>query len=233
MQNNGVVELFGDRGEPIQYRKLSARIPDFLETYKPSDGYAVIVDIADPVSLKPGLLRLYEAAIAAGKSFEECGLPKFSGQESLVYTAKLVNTTSEQLLCSRSAVVQVSEYKDHESGETAAVQRLLAALGFDGTVLDADEENDFKAQDKTSQPADPTRAANSEQQPSVDKPAEKAGLVEGNQSDSSVNQIAQPEDVPDAMVLQIQHLSAMKGVAIPKYDDLKSAKKALKTLQVA
>lgn len=229
MSNSNVVELFDDMGNPVQYRKLSARMPQFLSDYPPKEGYAVIVEMADPISLKPGLLRLYEAAINAGKSFEECGLPNFSGQDSLVYTAKLINTHNGTVICTRSAVLKIAEYKDHESGETAAVQRLLSALGYDGAVLDDDEATDFATQGMRAQAQSVQTAT---------KPAAKTEPVNTDQSDkkqaSSVDaEKSPPDDVPDSMLRQMQNLAEIKDIPIPEYTDLKSAKKALKELQVA
>lgn len=237
MSNSNVVELFDEQGNPISYRKLSARIPEFLKDYSPKEGYAVVVTTIDPISLKPGLLRLYEASINAGKSFEECGLPSFSGQESLVYQAQLINV-DRVVLCSRSAVMQVSEYKDHETGETAAVQRLLSALGYDGSTLDDDESKDFSKQGLTEKPgttADkPTVVIKAE----ATKPAAVNSSNKSDNSDKKKNPHAttekeQPKGVSDTLVIQLKNLSDIKSIPIPEYTDLKGAKQALKVLQSA
>ena len=47
------------------------------------------------------------------------------------------------MVCNASALKPIREYKEWECAETAARQRLLAALGFGGDVLDADEAGDM------------------------------------------------------------------------------------------
>ena len=235
--------MFDDQGDPFSYRKLSARIPEFLKDFPPDKGYSVVVEAVDPITLKPGLLRLYEAAINAGKTFEECGLPAFTGQDSLVYQAKLADINGV-VLCSRSAVMQVSQYKDHETGETAAVQRLLSALGYDGASLDDDESKDFSKQGITVKPettAEKPAAAKepaTATKPVTAKPAtaksSKKSETSDNKKDVPVDdEKTQPDDVPDTMVLQIKQLSELKDVEIPVYTNLKEAKQALKTLRAA
>ena len=50
------------------YRPLSDRLPAFLETYPPSHGYGIEIEVSDLLAIKPGLRVLYEAAIKAGVS---------------------------------------------------------------------------------------------------------------------------------------------------------------------
>ncbi len=78
MSQTNVVEFYTETGEITRYRPLSDRLPAFLAQYGPDKGYAVITEIQDLLSLKPGLLRLYEAAMQAGRKPEEVGLPSLA-----------------------------------------------------------------------------------------------------------------------------------------------------------
>ena len=58
------------------YRPLSDRLPAFLETYPPSQGYGIEIEVSDLLAIKPGLRILYEAAIKADKSFVQAYLER-------------------------------------------------------------------------------------------------------------------------------------------------------------
>lgn len=145
-QSKGIVELYSDSGEITRYRKLSQRMPAFLAKYGPEQGYGTVTEVVDWLSLKPGLLRLYEIAIQAGHQPEAVGLPSLSAvNRAHVCRATLVDA-SKRVLGSATAAKHILDYKDLEVLETAARQRLLAALGFGGEVLDGDEAQDQRDQ---------------------------------------------------------------------------------------
>ena len=146
-----VIDIFNSDGTVSPYRLLSDRLPDFLGRYGPEQGYAIVIEAQDPLSLRPGLLRLYEAAIAAGHSPEAVGLPP-PKDISMVFQAKLLDREG-RMVCNASALKPIREYKEWECAETAARQRLLAALGFGGDVLDADESQDMDDQRLKIRPA--------------------------------------------------------------------------------
>ncbi|MFO1431274.1 MAG: hypothetical protein U1F76_14215 [Candidatus Competibacteraceae bacterium] len=139
-----VIDIFNSDGTVSSYRLLSDRLPEFLGRYGPEQGYALLIEAQDPLSLRPGLLRLYEAAITAGHAPEAVGLPPLK-DISMVFQARLLDREG-RLVCNASALKPVREYKQWECAETAARQRLLAALGFGGEVLDADESRDMNDQ---------------------------------------------------------------------------------------
>ena len=139
MMQKGVVQLCNREGELTFYRKLSERLPEFLNHYGPEKGYAVVTEVVDSLSLKPGLLRLYETAIQAGRKPEELGLPPAQAiGQTQVCRATLLDS-SGRVVASATAAKHICGYKDLEVLETAARQRLLAALGFGGDMLDNDE----------------------------------------------------------------------------------------------
>ena len=144
-----IIELYSDSGELVQYRPLSSRIRDFLGPYGPEQGYAVTTEMVDTLSLKPGLMRLYEAAIQAGRKPEELGLPALGlAGETGVCRAVLTNAHG-RVVATATAAKRIQAYKDLEILETAARQRLLATLGYGGDVLDEDEHHDQRDQGLT------------------------------------------------------------------------------------
>lgn len=143
--SKGKVELFTPEGSVKDYKLFSARLPEFLRAFPKEEGYRVKVDTTDPMSHKPGLLKLYEIAIAAGKNPVEVGLPVIAQANTVVFTASLLDKEGN-VLESASALKVILEYKDWEKGETAARQRLISALGFGGECFDADELSDMDDQ---------------------------------------------------------------------------------------
>jgi len=76
---------------------LSHRLPAFLDRYGPAQGYAVVVAAREALALRPGLLRLYEAAIQAGRKPDEVGLPPFTGWErDMHFQARLLDPTGRR-----------------------------------------------------------------------------------------------------------------------------------------
>jgi hypothetical protein len=228
-----VIELFSENGDPFSYIKLSARLPAFLKEFPPSDGYSVIVEANDALSIKTGLLKLYEAAIVSGKSFSEAGLPEYNSHETVVFTARLTDKDNK-VISERKSVKSVVGYKDFEAGETAAVQRLLASLGHGGEIFDHDEETDFTDQnltiakpDSQDTSAEPVKTAKKE----TTKKAE--AVVKKDTTENKTNDSVEVEGVSDLMIQQMSELSALKKIDIPDYTTQAGAKKALKFLQSA
>jgi len=128
---NAVI-LFTPEGETKSYVPLAARLPEFLHAFPP-EKYSVLTE--------------YEPCPLAGDR------PVFIFKASLVDAQGRVVATAHSR---RSADL----FKDFESGETSARQRLLAALGFGGEILQADEYRDFQAQGITAkaQGPEPTRS---------------------------------------------------------------------------
>lgn len=137
-----IVEWFTAEGAVVQYRPLSARLPAFLAVYGPERGYAVDTALQDSLSLKPGLMRLYETVLQAGGKPEEVGLPPLSVAGQTLVCRATLRDPAGRVLATATAAKVIQSYKDLEVLETAARQRLLAALGFGGDVFDRDEDQD-------------------------------------------------------------------------------------------
>lgn len=141
-----IVTLIGDRGDEVLYKRYGARLPLFLAQYPPKEGYRVVIDMTDLLSLQKGRMALLREAINAGKKPCDVGLPGIENDvNTLVCTAKLLDP-QERVIRSASASMKIEEHKDLEALETAANQRLLAALDFGGEVLEVDEDRDIAAQ---------------------------------------------------------------------------------------
>ncbi|PJI37335.1 MAG: hypothetical protein CTR54_23125 [Rhizobium sp.] len=137
-----IVEWFTAEGEVVQYRPLSARLPAFLAVYGPERGFSVDTEIQDSLSLKPGLLKLYAVALQAGRKPEEAGLPPLSAAGQTLVCRATLRDPAGRVLATATAAKVIQSYKDLEVLETAARQRLLAALGFGGDAFDRDEDQD-------------------------------------------------------------------------------------------
>jgi hypothetical protein len=137
------------------YIPLSQRLPEFLETYPPSQGYGIEIEVVDMLAIKPGLRSLYEAAIKSGISFKSAGLPPLPSPMAIIVRAYL--TRNGTRLASAQTYQLIEWLKDLEIAETRARQRLVAALGFNGAVLDNDELSPPSASTPVqhSAPADP------------------------------------------------------------------------------
>ena len=246
MQSNNqkVVELFNMDGSVSKYKKLSARLPEFLKRFPPEEGYSVTVESNDALSIKQGLLQLYKAAIKSGRSFEEVGLPPYKVENTIIFTARL-RDGNNRILSERQAVKVVMDYKDFETGETSAVQRLLASVGFGGEIFDDDENRDFEDQSLETRLVSDTELINEEDSPvNTDENKETISTSDVDKKSTTGDEVptstigsAEPkkaiEGVTDMMIQQMEELSALKGVSIPKYRSLSGAKKALKFLQQA
>lgn len=138
------IAILNDDGSITAYRPLSQRVPGFLRQYPPAQGYAVVIEVQDTLSLRPGLRSLYEKAVTHGHKPEAVGLPPLTQEVVIQFQAKLLDAQG-RVLGMASAIKPIHQYKDYEIGETAARQRLLAAMGFGGEVFDAEEEQDRQA----------------------------------------------------------------------------------------
>lgn len=167
------------------YVPVSQRLPDFYDKFPPSEGYGNVVDVVDPLSLKPGLLELYKECIRQGVSFRNAGLPELPSWRSLVFVAKL--TRNGEVLCKRSTHQEIHFEKDYETAETRASQRLVAACGFDGGALDLDEhaQNERGAVPLEDLDPDPEAAALESDIPDIE--------AEDDTTDSSVVSIPTPK----------------------------------------
>jgi len=193
MSNKNKIEIFSADGDVKDYLLLSARIPQFREKYPIEEGYRVKIEVSDALSAKPSLMRLYESAISNGHKPSDLGLPPLPGGEAIIFRASLLDK-DETVLESASAYKPILQYKDWEKGETAARQRLLAALGFGGEFFDKDEESDITDQGKTTVMPNAAPANGSASKAAVKPDAKKSTTEKAVKSAKQEDQPQGPED---------------------------------------
>ena len=199
-----IVEWFSSEGEVVRYRPLSARLPEFLAVYGPERGFSVDTELQDPLSLKPGLLKLYEIALQAGRKPEEVGLPPLNAADQTLVCWATLRDPAGRVLATATAAKVIQSYKDLEVLETAARQRLLAALGFGGEALDADESQDQTDQGFVPRPRVPVA-------PAVQAEVRVPVMVPASSPDAEVAEVA--EVAEGAMPLAV--VAGMPPVASP------------------
>lgn len=163
-----VIEIF-DEGKLKKYERFSSRLPRFLEAFPIRDGWRHIHEVVDASSMVPQLMSLHLAALSAGKNPVDVGLPPLPRGQ--VFTARLINPQGAEVASGSAISMSMDLFsprigsdfngkesffprKDFESGETAAFQRLLAAVGFGGEIFDADEDSAISSMGlKTREPA--------------------------------------------------------------------------------
>lgn len=220
-----VVTFPDDFGEEVHYKRYAARLPDFLAAYPPSAGYRVEIERTDLLSLQKGLIALLREAIIAGKKPSDVGIP---GIESivnvLVCTAKLLDSQG-RVVRNASAARNIADQGDFEILETAANQRLIAAVGFGGEVFSRDEDADLKARGRDVHSATPSSPLSDERQRSASaQPSAPTAAL------ASVGEDPQNEAVTAAERLQIENLARRAGEAVPALRtraDVKAARQQL------
>lgn len=230
-----VVQIADEYGETSLYKKVSARIPDFIKEYPPDDGWRIETNMTDMLSLQKGRLSLIREAIAVGKKPEEVGLPGLDDWNVMVCNCTLYNKAKEAV-CNRSASMAINQNKDMERLETAAFQRLLGALGFGGEIFDDDDFSNITdtnrtvvTEEKAIVPIVETSSTTSQEN---NKKAESKVNAVSECSDSSSDNTAGTEDenddIPVALVRQIKSLSDQLGNKAPTVSSLDEAKKVIK-----
>jgi len=135
------------------YRKVSARLPEFLKTYPPQEGFGIEIEVVDPLSLRPGLHALYLECIRSGRTHRNLPASDDPSWNAIVFNAYL--TKDGVRLHSASTLQNIQFEKDYESAETRVRGRLLSALGFGPEALDYDELNSRPADNQTVAPTEP------------------------------------------------------------------------------
>jgi len=219
------VNIFNADGSVTVYKKLSERLPDFLEAYPIGEGYRLVSTSQEQLSVSPVLGKLAVILVEKGATFEE--LQKTISLSGVLFTCEL-RDESNDVLASASALKKVVHYKDHEIGETAALQRLLAKLGFGGEIFDDDENRDFEDQDLTigskekEQPAaKATVSPISPESKAIEKPLKTA--KETVLTDTS--------EIAPAILRQLKRQAEIAGVPCPDVTTTAEAKAALKKLR--
>jgi hypothetical protein len=246
-----MIDLYTAEGELVHYRLLSARIRDFLGQYGPDQGYAVTTELVDTLSLKPGLMRLYEAALQAGRPPEELGLPALGLAGQTGVCRAVLTDAHGRVVATATAAKLIQAYKDLEILETAARQRLLAALGYGGEVLDEDERQDQRDQGLTpashpdaapegetvghaADPAPPASAALADAATPAPgatvAPSRTPRTVSRPQNVSATPAASGTEATLAMLNRQIQHQAGLRGLTVAPATDTAEARAALKHL---
>jgi hypothetical protein len=200
------VILFTPEGVSRKYLPLASRLPVFLNEYPP-EKFSVVTD------------------------YGPCPM---DGSRAVVFKASLVDVSGRVIATAHSRRY-ISEYKDFEIAETAARQRLLAALGHGGDILDDDERSDFMAQGLDLKDPTPAKRSRDQVQVAAEKNsveyASPQAVAEQQTTHTTVNIDTSPadhqttvkEDVPAPLMRQLRALCAAKGVPVPEVRTTKEA----------
>jgi len=236
-----VIEIFNSDGTASKYKKLSARLPQFLEKYPVGDGWRVVAIHKDPLELRPQLLDLWRAALEKGFKPNDLGLPPLPFGGLLVET-QLINPQGE-VVRNASSFGKVQGPKDWEIVETNSLQRLLARLGMGGDLLDTDEQADIQAgssqmapiedvapdtepvdtlvdeKDETGKEPDPLPTPPPPLSPAmVKEPAPTAAKEEKG------------DGVPDYLLAQLKHQAGIRNLPVPEVKTVGEAQMELMNL---
>ena len=100
---NDTIELFAAGGEPVFYRPPAALPPEFLARFGPERGFSVRTEISDLLGMRPGLLRLYEAAAREGRTAEAPGLPPLSAAAGTMVCRAVLEGADGRVLATATA----------------------------------------------------------------------------------------------------------------------------------
>ena len=242
------ITYFTPEGEPREYRTVSQRLPEFLKAFPLRDGYQIIRGHEAYTQFNPDLLALHKACIEAGRKPVDMGLGDPTNQK-VVFYAKLVK--DGVVILNASALKPINKLKDWESGETAAFQRLMAAAGFGGEVLDEDDRYDRvscelerpgpgESDQSTAQEsfhdhdrvASQTETTSQPQEPAREEPVqEPATEAVDHDSSSSVTPAAlEQSGVRPQFLNQLRQVAALVGEEVPEVSTNEQAKAELKRL---
>lgn len=230
---DSVVTFVDDFGNDVQYKRYAARLLEFLKAYPPADGYRVEIERTDLLSQQKGLLSLLREAIIAGKKPSDVGIPGIERIVNvLVCTAKLLNPQN-QVVKSASAAMNISEHKDFETLETAANQRLIAALGFGGEVFNEDEDADLRSQGREVRSGATDSAPSREPERTTSPSSAPLSFAEAPAKDKPVpGGDSQEDGVTEAERRQIENLARRVNAPVPTLRtraDVKAARQQLST----
>jgi len=218
----GIIQILNPDGTLSDYRPLSERLPAFLKAYPKAEGWQVRMSEREGLVVKPELPT-----------------------NMFLFVAELVSPDGK-VVETAAAWRPVVEYKDYEKGQTQARQRLLAACGFGGDMLDADEVSDIeeqglsaqlpKPESKTEPKPKPTQEPKPKTEPkpeSKPKPKQEPKPKSKPKPEPEPKQEPPAKPAPPALVRQIAHQAKLRGVEVPVYTDFESAKAALKTVMAS
>lgn len=203
------IEIFQEDGSIAVYAMLSERLPKFLAKFPPSE-YGVVRTRTPVLETMPSLMALLTEIVKQGKKPEDFGLPMPTRSiTKFIFEAKLIDKEG-RVIAVGTACKEILAYKDWEIGETSSLQRLLAAVGFGGDVLDGDERMDMRDQGlHTQEHSEPQSPTTTEPKP------------EGQQG------------IPQQLLRQIENLAKKKGEKVPQPKSVEEAKAELNRLLAA
>ncbi len=236
-----IIDIYDNNGSVGRYKRLSVRLPEFLAQYPPEKGYRIEAEMTDSLSLQTSRVELLREAIRAGRKPQDLGLPAVNETVVMVCIRRLVSPQG-QVIATASAAKPIVAYKDYEILETAALQRLLALLGFGGEVFDADEAADMTDQGLRASPTPATvkpLVNPCSPEPRTDKTGQGTTTRTARETVTHLTQEAirrdspphgSTEAVPPALRRQVENLARQLGVDVPVISNFEDAKKALKDL---
>jgi len=186
-----------------RYLKVSQRLPDFLEKYPPEEGYGIEIEVRDPLSFRPALLELYKECIRNNRTPRSLPDTNDPSWKALIFIAKL--TKDGKVLHTASTHQQIEFEKDYEQSETRARQRLLAALGFGGEILDSDE---FPAAEEVGRRISPILDDGDIDTPDWDQSSEQDSDSAAPRSLEVPRPVSSTSDIPTHLQQQVKTLSA-------------------------
>lgn len=137
------------------YKPAYQRVPEFLAAYPP-DRYGCEVE-SEPFS-PVGVELIGQLATTSPDDAKQL-LLELAGRPRIKVTVTLRDHAQDgRIVVQRSAVAPIEGYKDYETAETAAFQRVMAALGHDGQSMYEDERRDWNRQGVTVSDAAPAEA---------------------------------------------------------------------------
>jgi hypothetical protein len=222
------------QNRPQYYIPLENRVPEFLEAYPPKEGYRVSTETLDLLSVRKGLLSVFKEAIAAGRKVSDLGLMGLDQTlTTLVCTARLFDPEGRELR-SASASGCLLEPKDFERLESAAVNRLISALGFDGHIS-WEEVEAMKQAATATQPNHSVSLARGAS-PEAETPGERreriplVALPEEADPGTSAATAAPAAGISKALRSQVTRLAARLGESVPELKTQEDAGRELRRL---
>jgi hypothetical protein len=256
------LEILNGDGSMSPYVPLEDRLPRFLQAFPPQAGYAVVIDHEDCLGVTAARSAAFNEFVskcgpalfgnranegdpqgdATGEADDKetsdirrALMQKLMAPAAAVFTAKLINTNQDRIIAKRSALKTMESYEDWEKGETKALQRLMAAVGFGSADFLADETDEIAARNRATresmsdrpEPETATEVAEAEPKEPV-KPKQDAASRKPAKAEQSAP--GTDDERYQAVANQIKNIARMRGVEIDVPSEYDAAKKVLKQL---
>lgn len=233
MNLNTVIDLYPLDADRATDPPRSARLAAFLDQFGPARGYAVETEIVDALSLQPGLRRLYALVLHAGRTPADAGLPAPALADQTLVCRATLRDEQGRVVATATAAQRIQTDPDLAALETAARQRLRAALGFGDDGRDAAERLDPPAQGLGRAPRADSPPPVPAGSPAVPDAVEPAVRPPAPPPVAPAAPGAPPPDDATAVALlrrQLAHLAKTRGVEPPAVATKAEAQAAIKAL---